>query len=354
MRRPAALLLILCLLLTGCVIQAPPVPAGPSQALPSSREQTEESAPLQPESTDTPASGEVPGEEALPELEAHSMAYPQVHGPAGSVYAISFNGARCSDPVYGDVDGDGQTELVYRSAGLYDGSVCEAILVYGLEDGWPIQKGNAVLRIANARTELVQKGRKVCYSWQNSAFGQTKPLLLEVRLDGWRVSLNGGKMPEGLQSIDGGSMYSRSFRELRQLIGGRALAAEQEYIIWREPGTLNPAESMDGVRMTCAAATNNGVTVNGAVFWRTEPDGRHSCIPDSASAPSVRDPDTLLGKTEKQLTDKLGFPAFERRSGEDDAVELCWFTEQGKLLTVRLKETVVSATLTDLPVEDVP
>ena len=317
-----------------------------------------------PETLSAPADGstvtasaaptEFPAEAELPELECHSWMYPLVHGPAGAVSAISFGNTRCNDPVYGDLDGDGQKELVYRCAAAYRGSTCEAIVAYGLEDGWPIQKGCAVLRIANARTALTEQNGKVFYSWQNSAFGQKEPLLLPVKLVNGSLLLNKGRLPEGLLAYDEeGTIYGWSFRTLKSMVGSQALTAEQEYFIWKEPGALNSSEYMNGLEMTCAVMTTNGVTVTGAVFWRTEPDGSHDCTVDGASAPSVRDPDTLLGKTEKELTDKLGFPAFAR-STEDGAAVLYWFTEQGKLLSVRIEERSVSAELTDLPVEDAP
>ena len=69
--------------------------------------------------------------EWVPILTPHTVSNPQISGPLGQVNALRYREGSCLDPVYGDVDGDGQTELVYRSPSADRGTVYEGVWIYG-------------------------------------------------------------------------------------------------------------------------------------------------------------------------------------------------------------------------------
>lgn len=334
MRIRICVLLLLCLLLSGC---------GAAPEL--------ETIPI---SLPVPVEPVVPQEQdALPTLEARAVASSKVSGPSGSVYAMQYRNGSCLDPVYGDVDGDGLTELVYRSAGATNGTVYESLWVYGMEQGWPIQKGCCLLRIGNAKTSLVQDGGRVFYSYTDVAAGQSTAQLLPVSLSGNCVYVE-GTLPGNLEYSEGwGSWYGVSFRELRTKVGDEVLAVDQGYFLWREPGTFYSEEELadDGLRSyACAALTENGVTVTGLVYWVREADGTESCTAKGVTPPVKVNESTLIGMAKQVLIAKLGEPCFttELEHGES---ALCWFTESGSLMTLRLvNDAVAEVAFTDLPV----
>ena len=337
MRRCLAILLLLCLLLAGCEIEVQDETLTPV-TLPSPTNGPVETAAVTPTE---------PGEEALPVLETRKFAYPTIQGPAGNVEAIYFRTV-FGEPVYGDVDGDGRTELVYNSYGANEGDTYDAIIVYGLEDGWPVQKGIGFFRIGGARCKLTAEDGQVYYSYQNKALGYEEPALLPLTAENWTVHLNGDELPEGMEDENSGvTIFGLSFRALKEQVGDRALASEAHYLIWREPGVLYTEEELSGEYATLAASTKNGATVTQRVGWWTLADGSHET---STNAIKVYRAETVMGKTESELIHLYGEPAYELYRGSGFAA-LCWFTTEGKLLTVQIDETVVSATFTDLPIK---
>lgn len=338
MKKLVCFLLLLCLFLAGCDMdpQDEPITPAPLPTLTDGPMETVTAAPTEP------------GEEALPVLDTRKSAYPTVRGPGGNVYALYYSSV-FGDPVYGDVDGDGETELVYNSYGANEDKVYDLIYVYGLEDGWPVQKGIGAFSIGGARCKLVAEDGQVWYSYQNKALGYEEPALLPLTVENYKVTLNGDELPEGMEDMNNGiTIYGLSFRMLKQLVGDRALDSKKNYLIWREPGALFSEELFAGDRATYAAATNNGVTVTARVGWYTLADGSHDC---STNACKVDHAETVLGKTESELIHLYGEPVFELLRSEDGFAALCWFTADGRLLTVQIDGKVVSASFTDLPVE---
>lgn len=333
-------LLLLCLFLAGCEIKVQ------DETLASVTRYAPTDGPVE---TGTAAPTE-PGEEELPDLNAPMR---MISGPAGRVYAVSYFGASCRDEVYGDVDGDGRTELLYCSAKADGGEIYEAIIVYGLEEGWPVQKGSLVLGIGSASTQLKEDGGRVCYSYQNKTLGDEKPVLLPLCMEGDFLWFD-AELPESLEIVGKAAVfYGRSFRDLKKQVRGQVLVADETYFLWKEPGGVYRGEDLEAQGLqsfVSAAVTSNGVTVTGVVYWSTASGGSRSCTADGILTPTVvKNPESLVGKTEQQLIDKLGDPCFERCRG-DSSVALCWFTADGKLLTVQTEEKAVSASLTDLPV----
>lgn len=338
MKKLIVILLLLCLLLAGCEIEAQDDTIAPAPLPFPTNGQVETGAAVPAE----------PGAEALPVLETRNFAYPMVQGPAGNVYAVYYRTV-FGDPVYGDVDGDGQIELVYNSYGANEGEVYDAILVYGLEDGWPIQKGSAVYSIGNARCKLTVEDGQVYYSYQNKALGYEEPVLLPVTADNWVVHLNGDQLPDGLLDEKSGVMIvGLSVRGLKQRVGDRALASEKNYLIWREPGVLYTAEELGGEQATFAAVTKDGAAVSQRFIWWKQADGSYN---SSSNICKVDRAATVIGKTESELSHLYGEPAFELLRSNDGFAALCWFTSSGKLMTVQFDGKAVSAAFTDLPME---
>lgn len=342
MKRVLFALLALCLLLAACGTPEDPTT---TNRIPTVRKPVEESQTV----STLPASD--PGEEALPVLDSRAYAEPTVRGPSGNVLAMYFKKV-FGEPVYGDVDGDGRKELVYSSSGAGDGAVYDAIFVYDLEEGWPVQEGTTLLSIGGARCELVEAEGQVFYSYQNAKLGYEEPLLLPLAAENGVVRLIADELPEGLSLVSSSvTIYGLSVRWLRERIGNRLLASDKNYLIWREPGILYTEEEMNGEQGTYAAVTTNGVTVTRRMGWYTTVDGRREagsglCPLDSA--------DRVIGKTEQELIHLYGEPAFELLRSEDGFAALCWFTEKGKLLTVQIDEKAVSAVFTDLSIPDAP
>ncbi len=292
-----------------------------------------------------------PGEEPVPVLETRNAADPMVIGPAGNVYALYYRKV-FGDSVLGDVDGDGRRELIYNSYGASDGDVLDAIFVYDLEDGWPVQEGTAVFSIGGARCELVEQDGQVFYSYRNQKLGYEEPLLLPVRAENGSVYLDVEELPEGLElTTNSVTIYGLSVRWLRERIGDRLLASDKHYLIWREPGVLYTEEELGGAAATYAAATTNGMTVTRRVGWYTNADGSREAGSGSCK---VERADQVIGKTEQELIHLYGEPVFELFRSEDGFAALCWFTEKGKLLTVQIDGKATGATFTDLPIEDAP
>lgn len=290
------------------------------------------------------------GEEPVPVLETRNAAFPTVIGPAGNVYALYYRNV-FGDSVLGDVDGDGRKELIYNSYGASDGDVLDAIFVYDLEDGWPVQEGTAAFSIGGARCELVEQEGQIFYSYQNAKLGYEEPLLLPVRAENGSVYLDVEELPEGLElTTNSVTIYGLSVRWLKERIGDRLLASEKNYVIWSEPGVLYAEGDTYGEHATYAAATTNGVTVTQRVGWYTMADGSY----DTGANAKVDRADQVIGKTEQELIHLYGEPAFELFRSEDGFAALCWFTEKGKLLTVQIDGKATSATFTDLPIEDAP
>ena len=224
--------------------------------------------------TAPPAETDAP-EEALPELEVHRYSPSYVLGPAGKVYALYYHYAFIDSPVYGDLDGDGKKELVYKSSGLGYGTVHEMLICYGLEEGWPVQKGVCILDIGSGATELREEEGRVFYSYTDKSRGK-EAVLLPLRLEDNRLWLP-EELPEGL-SWAGNSyaVYGLSIRWLREKLGDKLLYEGNGYCIWQDPGGLFDQEETEGTTLTIVVASSNGVTVTNHVRWFTEADGTHS------------------------------------------------------------------------------
>lgn len=312
---------------------------------------------LKPETPD-PIPG-LPWEaEELPVLSSPEGETPTVSGPAGTVEALTFLGAWCTDPVYGDVDGDGMPELLYLCSGPTSGLYTEAVCVYGLELGWPVLKGCTIFNLSWGEPHLEQDEDAVMFclkpvSWHPGGTQEREALWLPVTLSEGRVLLNGGAIPEDM-AIWGGAnwnYYGMSFAELSRQLTEQTAWKHWSCMIWQERSLLVMDSDPAGKTLTdtYAALTDNGVTVTGLFRWEALADGESRCMRNGVEPiPPVEDPQSLTGLTEAELEARLGPCHFDLGSGLRIPA---WFTEDGKLLIVH---PLSGASLTDLLAGELP
>ena len=300
-----------------------------------------------------------PGEEEIQLpilLETAEGEIPKIQGPAGTVPAVFFLGAWCTDPLYGDVDEDGDQELIYLCPGPTSGLYTEAVCVYGLEEDWPVLKGVSIFNLTWGEPHLVRDGDTVLFtlepaSWHPGGEGSTQELLqLPVKLENGNVMLGSGELPEGIQDWGGFDTYRGvSFRELSRKIGADAILNHWSCLIWQQKISVVMDSDPKGKELTqtYAAVTDNGVTVTGLLCWQEQPDGTVFCTRDGIEpAAAAEDPNALVGLSAAELEQRLGPCHFDLGGG----VQIpCWLTEDGKLLRAgEAPDTVGGAVLTDL------
>lgn len=414
MKKLVVLLIFLCLLLAACEKEPLPTETDPRVTLPTATAWQTEAAPVptgtEPAPTGTPSEGETEGEtnpapsgeptaptpsdsapdpvpsesesfpapsesgsapapsasetdpaptdpadaEAVPVLSGSRTAlYGKVDGPAGTVTAVGVQGGACQDPVYGDVDGDGQRELLFHSGYKDDGQRYEVVSVYGLEAGWPICEAWVYLCVGEGRLQLAETSEGVSCLYTPKGGVDT---LIPLTVEDDRVVLNGGgSLPEGFTVKDRDPFPNGgSFRKLSEQVGSKALSSQPGCLVWREPGVYYTRDDiLEGYQSyVYVLVSDNGVTDTNFFVWVETADGRlvygGSEHTDPITAPE--DPNEYLGLTEAELTARLGPWHFRKpvsETGEDLDV-LCWVTQDGRLLTVQLMTKVVGATLTEL------
>ena len=313
-----------------------------------------ESDPAPSASETDPAPSEPAGTEDVPVLSGSRTAlYGKVDGPAGTVTAVSVQGGACKDPVYGDVDDDGQRELLFHSGYNDDGQRYEVVSVYGLEEGWPVCEAWVYLCVGEGRLQLAETNEGVACLYTPKGGADA---LIPLTVEDDRVSLNGGgPLPEGFTVKDRDPFPNGgSFRKLTEQVGSKALSSQPGCLVWREPGVYYTRDDiLEGYQSyVYVLVSDNGVTDTNFFVWVEAADGRlvygGSEYTDPITAPE--DPNEYLGLTEAELTAQLGPWHFRKpvsETGEDLDV-LCWVTQGGRLLAVQLMTKVVGATLTDL------
>ena len=365
MRRIVVFILLLCLGLAGCdlstvaesSVEAPtlPVPVPPEPVvLP--RDLGEVPVLIDPElegiptysSQEPPDVPTVDPSDIVPISELPEEAFPHVRGPAGTVRAMTYLGLGANDPVYGDVDGDGQTELVYWCYGPTSGVFTVGICVYGLEQGWPVLKGSALLTLSNCGDPRLEREQdRVIFRCTPREWDAEKresvalePLRLPVTLADGSLLLNGGALPDLIRSAGGSVLGSvgSSFSVLRERLGEEVLLDCPSCLVWQKTVATDPDgdPAGEGEVWTFAAVTDNDVTVTGTAAY--PPPGSGSMILDLwgkslEPIPPVEDPQALVGLTAVKLTGLLGPYHFDMSSTPGLLIP-CWFTEDGKLLIV--------------------
>ncbi|MBQ1411435.1 MAG: hypothetical protein IIY94_09185 [Oscillospiraceae bacterium] len=343
------LLLILLLLLTGCT-EAPVLETTPV-LLPTLA--AEPDAPLPTNDAFSVDSDFLLSMHGLPRLETDTRGVSRIDGPNGWVEPLTYSGTSVYCPEYGDVDGDGHVELVYLTPGPSTAIHTEAVIVFGLQNGKPVCKGSTLFYLPNAanagevESSLVQGYSGVCFQFRPQPEAEQDPLLesalLPVTLQDGEVLLNGGDLPQGLESLGGG--YGASFSALSLRVGDAALLRNPACLIWQETHICtgsDPDLSAAESTWTYAAVTGNGSTVTGMITWIEQADGSQICIPQWIEPIEPVEEQDALWLSETKLINRFGPCHFNMSSQVSTP---CWFTTDGKLLAVT---PMTAAQITDL------
>ena len=280
-----------------------------------------------------------------------------VRGPAGTLPARFFLGPSCQSPLLADLDGDGAQELLYLCAGPTSGLFTQGICVYGLEEGWPVLKACSIYSLNwTDELSLEWEGDQVFFRYTRKAWNGAQyvyddlgPQRLALSLQGQRVLLNDGELPEEIQAwgYPDWDYYGSSFQTLRQRYRAGALLDHWACLIWPAPSPYSSVQPEGSLGPgACAAVTENGVTVTGLLEWIPQANGELFCRREGLEpiAP-VEDPAALEGLDMDALTQRLGPCHFDMGSG---LYIPCWFTEDGKLLMVHVLGSESRASLFDL------
>ena len=344
-------LFIILLLLAGCA--EPPVLEPTPVVLPTLRELTDPQTP-----TAWPHGMPETGfyNATVPKPVTYAGGSSRIAGPAGSV---PFAGKRCAEYVYGDVDGDGQLELVCLAPGRTSGFLTQELYVYGLEDGWPVCKGAAVLYLFGSVLYgqdqfLIEADSQVLYRYDHEVPGEeygsfpTATTLLPVRLENGSLRLAGdGDLPEGLECVSESPVFGASLAALTAQVGEDAFLRYPRWLVWRK--TLeDPEGRSDFVSETVvmAAVSDNGVTVTGYLSWWPQEDGSVTCYSECiVPIPAQEDYEALARLSFDELQSDLGPYHADIGSGR---FLPSWFTADGKLITANGDAAASSITIHDL------
>ena len=158
--------------------------------------------------------------------------------------------------------------------------------------------------------------------------------------------------PDWWNSPEIGAVGS-SFAALRELFGKGALLDCSSCIVW-QLSVLQASDSDSAGKeqaWTFAAVTDNGVTVTGTLSYPPpgfEPAGFDLLGSNTLEPiPPVEDPEALAGLTAEALTERFG-PCHFQMDNELGFEILCWFTEDGQLLTVDIQGEASFAHLWDM------
>ena len=268
----------------------------------------------------------------------------EIQGLAGNVEALTYIGG-CQDPVWADVDGDGETELVYWCYGPTSGLFTVGICVYGLHEGWPVLEAAQIYNLASGSVSLKQEDGTVWFCRQPTAEqgNPGEPLRLAVTLSDGKLVLNGGSL-KGVQEWGGAerSWFGTSFEALKAEVKDRCVFTHWACLVWTEP-----KETESGTRQyVFAAVSENGVTVTGLLRYQQQPDGSWFCARQGLELiDAPEDPAALSGLTMEELEARFGPCHFDMGSG---MYIPCWFTKDCRMLVVHMGGAANSAELRPL------
>ena len=260
-----------------------------------------------------------------------------VSGPAGTVEVFGLTGGDCETPVYGDIDGDGDTELVFQHSYYSDDQKFYAFYVYSLEAGWPINECYFLLRADNGTLQLAAEKGSVLLGYTRSVDLAT-PVLLRLSLKDGLVELRGDLaavnnievVMEPFDPILGGS-----FPALFERSGSQILFQQDGCLVWTEPVDSTDESNLMKAILLCAAS-DNGSTVTKLFSWYRFADGSFAESRDSSVPAPPADPAALLNLPVADLVDLLGPCHFQvpPSGGKSLLPGLCWITRDRKLLTI--------------------
>lgn len=274
-----------------------------------------------------------------------------VAGPAGTVEALYYMGD-CQGPVWADLDGDGFRELIYWCHGPTSGLFTVGICVYGLEEGWPVLRASQICCLDYCEPSLSVEDGTVYFHHALRHFDAEQGEFVSdgerretVSVKGGKLLLNGGSLPEGIREWGGPEYgwFGSSFSALKAEVKDACTLNHWVALVWTEPTAASAPTAGPNVY---AAVTDNSHTVTGLLRYVPQQDGTWICAMqgiEPIEAPA--DPDSLVGLTPEQVTERLGPCHFDMGSG---LYIPCWFTEDCRMLTVHGMDVVEDVELKDL------
>ena len=292
-----------------------------------------------------------PGVEA-PELVEYEDGSCQVRGPAWSLEVIHGLGPVGQDPVWADLDGDGETELLIWGYGPTSGLFTVGLYAYGLEAGRSVLKAGQIYETPAGEIRLEAEDGKAFFCLTPSARGNdgnASPLRLEVNLDCGALLLGGSPaLPDGILYWGTQELYGRSFAALKRELPDAVLLDHWSCLVWEDsmPSYMSDSAAPGDLKIIKAVVTYNGVAVTGALRYYLPESGEAFVSREGIEPiPAVEDPSRFLGLSMEQLSERLGPWHFDLGSG---LYIPCWFTEDGKLLIVQMMDEAENAALWDL------
>ncbi|MBR4194383.1 MAG: hypothetical protein IKQ54_08665 [Oscillospiraceae bacterium] len=320
-----------------------------------------EPAPIDTDLTETTEAYD-PTQDQLPVLQNPENGRFTISGPAGTVEALHYMGIWDPEPIWADLDGDGQRELVYWCSGPTSGLFTAGLCVYGLEDGWPVLKAGQFYNLyhyahislsAEDDTVFLHLSRIDHFASADEAVMKPEELYPVTMKDG-KLLLNGGELPEGCELWGGPewTWFGSSFAAMKTvaLEAGfmndmpRLRVYENSCVVWIQISLSSVPPARQRV---FAAVTDNGVTVTGLLCYEPKENGEYFCAMqgiETIEAPA--DPAALIGLSAETLEERFGPRHFET---DDPTPKPCWFTADCRLLTVSVQDGFVTeAALTAL------
>ncbi len=272
-----------------------------------------------------------------------------ISGPAGTVAAKPFGESLCLGSAIGDVDRDGEAELVY----ICPQEDFELLCVYGLEDGWPVCKGSAALKpeppgqFFPVESSLETIDGKVVYHaclehWveESQDWIPDSRSSLAVVLEDGQLRLEGAGKTAGI-SCTGvpGDYFGASFSALSQQLGENALLRSRSCLVWMEHESGGREDAAAELIRTWAVLTDNGVTVTGLLTLEQRPDGGFTeAVNGFEPIAPLSNPANLAASSVEKLETMFGPCHFDMG---DDVPIPCWFTRNYKLLIVNFSSYTV-------------
>ena len=265
-------------------------------------------------------------------------------GPEGCVPQQGYYGGSGSDPLWADLDGDGEAEYVYWTSGPTSGLLTVAFWACGLESGIPVVKAQSILNLSWGNIALEKEGDAVYFVYGEQKFDPQSQVYIPqgeqripLQIEDGAFLFGDGELPEGLQNWGGLDWYpvGSSFTAVRErlILRNTPLVYDSMHcVIWQRSAVSNE----ETVTETCALMTTDGVSVTGCVSFYPTQYGLAGWRAVGALIETPGDAEALAALSPEGLRERFGPCHFDNGSG---GLHLYgWFTEDGKLLRAAVTE----------------
>ena len=275
--------------------------------------------------------------------EEGSAVWPYLAGPEGCTRMETCYAQAPQDLLWTDLDGDGEQELLFWTYGPTSGLFTVALWAYGLERGVPVCKGHTIWNLSHGTVELLLDGqtpvfRAVPNVWDSSK-GESVPgeeLRIPLRLDSGSFVPVSGQLPEGVDVWGGFPALGTSFSTLDEKWA--------ETLVYRSGHCLISKCKTDyGVEALRYAVSGDGLRLSGYAYRDSRSDAYQYEV-GFTPIPAPEDLSALEDLSVDALIDRLGPPHFDDGSG---LYLLGWLTEDGRLLRAWGADRLFGLTLYD-------